>query len=122
MGRKANAAALGVTAFLACGAVLSAAFAQSTGVIPAATGWAGGNSDQGRQLFANNGCGWCHEDGGRRAGRGPQLMDTQRSDDFIANRIRHGSPGHMPAFGSSLQDPQIRDLIAFIRSIKPAGS
>jgi mono/diheme cytochrome c family protein len=122
MSRKARAAILGVTAIFAYGAALPTTFAQSTAVTPVATGWSGGNPDQGRQLFANNGCGWCHEDGGRRAGRGPQLMDTQRSDDFIANRIRHGFPGHMPAFGSSLQDPQIRDLIAFIRSIKPAGS
>jgi mono/diheme cytochrome c family protein len=28
------------------------------------------------QLFATT-CGWCHSDGGRAAGKGPQLMDTK---------------------------------------------
>ena len=42
-----------------------------------------------QQLFATT-CGWCHSDGGRTAGKGPQLMNTKRSDDFIRNRIRHG--------------------------------
>ena len=46
-------------------------------------------------------------------------MNTTRTDDFIANRIRHGSPGGMPGFGTSLKDDQIKDLVAFIHSIKP---
>ena len=51
------------------------------------------------QLFASI-CGFCHSDGGRAAGRGPQLMNTQRSDDFIRNRIKMGKEGAMPAFGA----------------------
>jgi len=39
-----------------------------------------------RALFASN-CGFCHGDG-RSAGRGPQLMETQRSDEFIRERIK----------------------------------
>ena len=34
------------------------------------------------QLFATT-CGWCHSEGGRAAGKGPQLMDSKRDDDFI---------------------------------------
>ena len=34
------------------------------------------------QLFAGT-CGFCHADGGRAPGRGPQLMDSPRDDDFI---------------------------------------
>ncbi|MBX6323462.1 MAG: cytochrome c [Rhodospirillaceae bacterium] len=90
---------------------------------PAAAGgdsaWAGGDPVRGQQIFASNGCGWCHEGSGRKQGRGPQLMNTTRSDDFIALRISNGSPGRMPAFGSSLDLQQIQDLIAFIRSLKP---
>ena len=44
------------------------------------------------QLFATT-CGWCHSDGGRAAGKGPQLMNTKRSDDFIRNRIKNGKEG-----------------------------
>lgn len=70
------------------------------------------------QLFAGT-CGWCHTDGGRRAGKGPQLMDTKRSDDFIRNRIRNGKEGAMPAFGSQFSDADLNKIIAYIRALKP---
>ena len=64
-------------------------------------------------------CGFCHSDGGRVAGRGPQLMNTQRSDDFIRNRIKMGKEGAMPAFGVAFSDAQIDQIIKYIRSLKP---
>jgi mono/diheme cytochrome c family protein len=70
------------------------------------------------QLFATT-CGWCHNDGGRKAGKGPQLMGTKRSDDFIRNRIKHGKEGAMPAFGETLSDADIDKIIAYIRNLKP---
>jgi mono/diheme cytochrome c family protein len=82
----------------------------------------GGDAERGRQLFANNGCGWCHEKTGRKAGKGPRLMDSPRTDTFIAERIRTGKQGRMPNFGRSLNDQQISDLVAFIRAIKPEGA
>ena len=76
----------------------------------------------GRTLFISYGCGWCHEDGGRKAGRCPQLMDTQRDDNFIVSRIAAGSPGKMPAFGEGLTAADIQSLLVYIRSLKPEGS
>ncbi|HET7884475.1 MAG TPA: cytochrome c [Acetobacteraceae bacterium] len=70
------------------------------------------------QLFATT-CGWCHSDGGRAAGKGPQLMNTERSDDFIRNRIKQGKQGAMPAFGSAYSDADIDAIIAYIRALKP---
>ena len=70
------------------------------------------------QLFATT-CGWCHSDGGRAAGKGPQLMNTQRSDDFIRNRIKNGKEGAMPAFGAMFTDAQIDQIIKYIRNLKP---
>jgi mono/diheme cytochrome c family protein len=70
------------------------------------------------QLFATT-CGWCHSDGGRAAGKGPQLMDTQRSDDFMRNRIKNGKEGAMPAFGVMFNDAQIDEIIKYIRDLKP---
>lgn len=70
------------------------------------------------QLFATT-CGWCHTDGGRIAGKGPQLMDTTRSDDFVRNRIKNGKEGAMPAFGASLTDADIDAIIHYIRNLKP---
>jgi len=71
-----------------------------------------------QQLFANV-CGWCHTDGGRMAGKGPQLMNTTRSDDFIRFRIRNGKLGAMPAFGTQFSDADINAIIAYIRALKP---
>jgi mono/diheme cytochrome c family protein len=68
-------------------------------------------------LFAST-CGWCHSDGGRAAGKGPQLMDSARSDDYLRNRIKLGKEGAMPAFGSAFSDAQIDDIIKYIRSLK----
>jgi len=70
------------------------------------------------QLFAST-CGFCHSDGGRAAGRGPQLMDSPRGDDYIRSRIKTGKEGAMPAFGSAFSDAQIDKIIKYIRSLKP---
>ncbi|MBI5264572.1 MAG: cytochrome c [Bradyrhizobium sp.] len=70
------------------------------------------------QLFATT-CGWCHSDGGREAGKGPQLMNTARDDDFMRNRIKNGKPGAMPGFGSTFSDAQIEEIIKYIRELKP---
>ena len=70
------------------------------------------------QLFATT-CGWCHTEGGRVAGKGPQLMNTARSDDFIRNRIKNGKEGAMPTFGKTFSDSDIDQVIAYIRDLKP---
>jgi mono/diheme cytochrome c family protein len=70
------------------------------------------------QLFATT-CGWCHSDGGRAAGKGPQLMNTTRDDDFIRDRIKNGKQGAMPAFDSTFSDAQIDQIIKYIRELKP---
>src|SRR6516162_10796742 len=70
------------------------------------------------QLFATT-CGWCHSEGGRAAGKGPQLMDTKRDDEFLRNRIKNGKVGSMPAFGSMFSDVQINQIIKYIHELKP---
>lgn len=74
---------------------------------------------KGRTLFISYGCGWCHEDGGRKAARCPQLMNDAHDDNFLLTRIATGSPGRMPAFGQSLAEPDITTIITYIRSLKP---
>jgi mono/diheme cytochrome c family protein len=70
------------------------------------------------QLFAGT-CGFCHSHGGRAAGKGPQLMDSPRDDDFLRNRIKNGKNGAMPAFGAAFTDAQIDQMIKYIRALKP---
>jgi mono/diheme cytochrome c family protein len=69
-------------------------------------------------LFAST-CGYCHQDGGRVAGKGPQLMGTKRSDAFIVNRIKHGKEGYMPSFGQALTNSEIKAIVHYIRNLKP---
>jgi len=69
------------------------------------------------KLFAGT-CGWCHSNGGRSAGKGPKLAGTSLTDAEIANRIRNGKPGQMPAFGSAFSDDDIKAIIKYIRDLK----
>ena len=64
-------------------------------------------------------CGFCHENYGRKAGKGPQLMGTELTDEQIFNRIKNGKPGRMAAFGGAFTDPQIREIVVFIRGLRP---
>ena len=73
---------------------------------------------RGEAVFLSHGCAYCHENGGRAAGKGPQLMGTARDDSFITFRIMNGKQGLMPAFGGSIDADQLADLIAYIRSLK----
>ena len=72
------------------------------------------------RLFATV-CGWCHEDGGRAQGKGPKLMGTKRSDEYMMNVIATGKQGRMPAFGQNLTVEQIEAIIRYIRNLKPEG-
>lgn len=64
-------------------------------------------------------CSFCHEDYGRKAGKGPQLMNSERSDQYLFDRIKNGKPGRMAAFGGAFTDDQIREIVRFIRSLRP---
>ena len=64
-------------------------------------------------------CGFCHEDSGRHAGKGPQLMNSERTDQELFNRVKTGVPGRMAAFGSIYSDDQIWKIVKFIRNLKP---
>ena len=77
---------------------------------------ASANDLDGEQVFLNT-CGFCHQDGGRAAGRGPKLSKSERSDEFIIDRIKKGKVGAMPAFGSAFSDGQIIAILAYIRGL-----
>ena len=64
-------------------------------------------------------CGFCHADYGRHPSKGPQLMNSERTDEYLFNRIKNGLPGRMAAFGSAFTDEQIRQMVVFIRKLKP---
>jgi mono/diheme cytochrome c family protein len=71
---------------------------------------------EGGKMFATT-CGFCHQDGGRHAGRGPKLSKSERSDEFIVERIKKGKVGAMPAYGAVFSDGQIIAILAYIRGL-----
>jgi mono/diheme cytochrome c family protein len=64
-------------------------------------------------------CAFCHENYGRKAGKGPQLMGSQMTDEQMFNRIKNGKPGRMAAFGGNFTDDQIHEIVTFIRALRP---
>jgi len=111
-------AAVGLAAAV-CGAAVSVRAAEQTPVPSPASNVEATQVAHGKVLFISNGCGWCHEGGGRKAGKCPQLMNSPRDDTFIINRIVGGSPGRMPSFAQQFTDTDIRAIIAYIRSLQP---
>lgn len=64
-------------------------------------------------------CGYCHGDYGRAPGKGPQLMNSERTDEYLFNVIKNGRPGKMAAFSSAFTDDEIHQMVKFFRNLKP---
>jgi mono/diheme cytochrome c family protein len=111
---------LGLTLATAVAVPLAAVVAHGQQPSPAPAAAPGADPAAGEQIFANL-CGFCHQDGGRVAGRGPKLAGTDRPDDYLVNRIRTGKEGAMPAYGRAFTEAQVRSLVAYIRSLKADG-
>jgi mono/diheme cytochrome c family protein len=75
---------------------------------------------EGHGIFVNT-CGFCHSQGGRKQGKGPKLANSERSNEFMFNRIHDGKTGSMAAFGHVFTDQQIWAIIAYIRSLDEEG-
>ena len=96
---------------------LSTAAEQSTSAGSATPQTEASPSDiDGAQMFATT-CGFCHQDGGRAAGRGPKLSKSERSDEYIIERIRKGKTGAMPGFGQVFRGGRIVAILAYIRGL-----
>jgi mono/diheme cytochrome c family protein len=97
----------------------------------------GARERAGRALYVVH-CAACHGDGGRGDGASAAGFATKPAnltdgrlmnplpDEFLVNIIRHGgaaeglSPG-MPPLGPYLGDAEIRDIVAYLRSIAAPG-
>ena len=64
-------------------------------------------------------CAFCHQNYGRQEGKGPQLMNSAKTDEELFNRIKNGKPGRMASFGVAFTDDKIWAIVKFIRSLKP---
>ena len=77
-------------------------------------------ADRGAELFRTHGCAHCHGENGVGGGRGPdlQLVRKRLSGTAIAQQIHDGGKG-MPAYGDQLTDPEVDDLVAFLKARRP---
>jgi mono/diheme cytochrome c family protein len=75
------------------------------------------NDIDGQQMFATL-CGFCHEAGGRKAGKAPKLAGNPHTDEYLIERIKKGKPGAMPAFGKVFSEGQIYAILAYIRGLE----
>jgi cbb3-type cytochrome c oxidase subunit III len=70
----------------------------------------------GRTTFAAN-CVSCHGDKAQ-GGFGPDLRNTDLTDENITSTITNGISGKMPAYTSKLSGDKIQALVAYVRSLK----
>jgi mono/diheme cytochrome c family protein len=75
-----------------------------------------GDAAQGRHLFLMN-CAHCHGDDAH-GDEGPDLHSLHRSDARIHEVITAGIKGEMPSFGKKLGDPDVQQLIAYLRTLQ----
>jgi mono/diheme cytochrome c family protein len=75
-----------------------------------------GEAAQGRHLFLMN-CAHCHGDDAL-GDEGPDLHDLHKSDARIHQVITGGIKGEMPSFAKKLGEPEIRQLTAYLRTLK----
>jgi mono/diheme cytochrome c family protein/rhodanese-related sulfurtransferase len=83
-----------------------------------------GDAANGAKLY-KDACQSCHGDAKTR-GEAPHLANLQfltvANDAFIKHAIVHGRPGtKMLAFGATMTDPQINDVVAYVRELAGGG-
>ena len=81
-----------------------------------------GDPVAGKEVFLGSAaCGGCHTlaDAGSTGAVGPNLDDSQPSEELVVDRVTNGQ-GSMPSFSSTLSEQQIADVAAYVSSV--AGS
>jgi mono/diheme cytochrome c family protein len=79
----------------------------------------GSQRSRGTAVFDTSGCRHCHMIGNVGGHKGPDLSDVGRrkSEAAILQQVVNGSK-IMPAFGTVLQQDELRDLVAYLRSCR----
>src|SRR5260221_2614895 len=77
---------------------------------------------QGAVVFQAKQCRNCHALGGEGGQRGPALdtVATRLTGDQLIRQVLQGR-GNMPAYGKNLSPPETTALVAFLKSLHPAG-
>lgn len=77
------------------------------------------DTNEGKRLFQQYNCSGCHFNGG--GGIGPPLMDEKwiygENPENIYATIVEGRPNGMPSFRQKIPDNQVKQLVAYVRSM-----
>jgi ubiquinol-cytochrome c reductase cytochrome b subunit len=76
-------------------------------------------AQHGAQLFYKKGCQFCHSISGHGGHRGPDLTTVAQrlNKEEMTIRIVNGG-GNMPAFGATLSNEELQDLVRFLQTRK----
>jgi mono/diheme cytochrome c family protein len=76
-----------------------------------------GNAEEGKALFASQGCGACHtlSAAGASGNIGPNLDEAKPSFELVVQRVTLGQGG-MPSFKDQLEPQQIADVAEYVSS------
>jgi mono/diheme cytochrome c family protein len=108
-----------VGAFLFCGAMRSSGQAQSSTAPPKSPSSAAGNIENGKRLFANDGCFECHGREGQGASTGPRIALSPRPLASFIGYIRQPK-GEMPPYTEKvISDAEAADILVFLKSLPP---
>ena len=125
--RRRLLVAVSVLALAGCGGGENAAPEPETveGENPAATQTqqtSEGNAENGKKIFAANGCGSCHtlEDAGSSGTVGPNLDEAKPDLQLAIDRVTNGS-GAMPPFKDTLSEQEIVDVATYVVDASGGG-
>jgi mono/diheme cytochrome c family protein len=81
-----------------------------------------GDAENGKQIFAAQGCGSCHvlADAGASGTVGPNLDESQPSVELAVDRVTNGA-GVMPSFKDKLSEQEIRDVATYVSEAAGGG-
>jgi len=76
-------------------------------------------ASEGVKLFYSKGCLYCHTISGYGGKRGPELTNVgaRLNEEQLTIKIVNGG-GYMPAFGGSLTEKELKELVAFLKTRK----
>ena len=98
---------------------LSLALLSATAAYPFPDSGSKSDEQAGAALYRDKGCPQCHGADLKGNKKGPSLADIQNDvawpAEKITKQITDGGP-KMPPFGESLTDPEIAQLVAFLRA------
>jgi mono/diheme cytochrome c family protein len=103
------------------GTLVAVACLVVAGTAAGETSTAAGDAANGKRVFFADGCFYCHGTTGAGGGNaGPRLAPNPLPLEGVKAKVRTAS-GRMPVYSPAvLQDSEIADIVAYLRSI-PAG-